>query len=239
MKYIHIILISIISLNSYSQIEGEATYLVVRNFNYDSLLRTITDESKLKYIEHSRNIDKAINNQRFKLRFKDNMSHMFLEEKLESDNKRDHLKFIRSIYPENYFDLITKKNYYVKKSYNKNGYLVESDNCEEETIIHSSENKTTINGFVCNKATVTYINDNEKYTYNVWFSQDINLPFGPFTYNGLPGLVIQVKEPDGTIIQLKKLKLSNQKNIEIPDNYDLISQADFDKMVKDMYNKMR
>lgn len=47
-----------------------------------------------------------------------------------------------------------------------------------------------INGYNCNLATVKYAGR----IYNAWFTNEIPIPDGPYIFNGLPGLIVMIKD---------------------------------------------
>lgn len=49
---------------------------------------------------------------------------------------------------------------------------------------------TTFFSYKCNKAMTRY----RGRTYIAWYASEINLPFGPYVFGGLPGLIFQVKD---------------------------------------------
>lgn len=55
------------------------------------------------------------------------------------------------------------------------------------------EGDTTIAGYKCNKAETELFGR----TYIAWYSPDIAMPYGPYKFNGLPGLVLRVTDTKG------------------------------------------
>lgn len=53
-----------------------------------------------------------------------------------------------------------------------------------------------ISGHLCNKAHVSYAGRN----YIAWYTLDIPIPYGPFKFFGLPGLVIKIEEETGVFV---------------------------------------
>ncbi|WP_164466989.1 GLPGLI family protein [Chryseobacterium taklimakanense] len=64
----------------------------------------------------------------------------------------------------------------------------------------------TIGNFKCQKATVKYGGRN----WTAWFNKDILIPEGPYYFNGLPGLIMQIQdESEDYIFQIVEIKKSN------------------------------
>jgi len=242
MKHIKIIFLLTIlfSLPINGQIEGEAIYVVKRSFNYDSLVTNTNNKQKI--INQYKKIDDYINNQTFKLRFKKGISHFILEDKLDVDNSTSKLKFVNSMFPENYYSFSSKKNWTVQKGHNKNGYLVETNINNQKIDLHNSNYDEVINGFACSKATVSFIKEGkekEKYQYYVWYMKEVSIPFGPLIYNNMPGLIVRVLEADGTIIELKNFKLVRQKEIIMPNDLEFISEEDYNEIINQSLNNFK
>jgi len=64
-------------------------------------------------------------------------------------------------------------------------------------------------------------------TEEVWFTNQIPVPFGPKGYGGLPGLIVRVVKK-GSILQLKSIKYEN-KNLKInkPNKGEQISMDEY------------
>ncbi len=52
------------------------------------------------------------------------------------------------------------------------------------------EGDSTIAGYACKKAKTSLFGRD----YIAWYAPEVNLPYGPYKFNGLPGLVFQVKD---------------------------------------------
>ncbi len=52
------------------------------------------------------------------------------------------------------------------------------------------EDTCTILGYTCNKATVSFSGRD----YIAWYTTDIPLPYGPYKFGGLPGLIMQIED---------------------------------------------
>jgi GLPGLI family protein len=72
-----------------------------------------------------------------------------------------------------------------------------------------------INNFLCSKATVNFRGRD----YTVWFTDEINTPFGPWKLSGLPGLILEVYDATGFFkITATKIEINTPliKNFKIP-----------------------
>jgi len=56
----------------------------------------------------------------------------------------------------------------------------------------SPEESTSILGYECNKATADFAG--RKYT--AWFTSELPLPFGPYKFGGLPGLILKIEDSE-------------------------------------------
>src|SRR3712207_1960357 len=50
-----------------------------------------------------------------------------------------------------------------------------------------------VSGYLCNKAQINYAGRN----YTAWYAIDIPIPYGPFKFWGLPGLILKIEEETG------------------------------------------
>ncbi|MGJ8548198.1 GLPGLI family protein [Winogradskyella wichelsiae] len=95
-----------------------------------------------------------------------------------------------------------------------------------------------INDYECLKAigSVKYGKLKGK-TITAWFSKMIPLPYGPKIYNSLPGLVLEVHEPNA-IIYAENIKILEKPiKIDIPSKDELISAEDAEKKTQKLDEK--
>lgn len=91
----------------------------------------------------------------------------------------------------------------------KEPYYVQDPIRDPEWKLHS-ESKS-ISGFSCNKATTTFRGRN----YEVWYTPEIPVNFGPWKLNGLPGLILMVTDEKNQIeISATRVKLGESIDIE-------------------------
>ena len=83
----------------------------------------------------------------------------------------------------------------------------------------------THNGYLCNIATTVY--SGRKYT--AYFTIDVLLPYGPYVFNGLPGLITFISDTDRNHI-FELTKLSKENFNYMTNNFKTISKTDFKNM---------
>lgn len=72
-------------------------------------------------------------------------------------------------------------------------------------------------GYTCKKATVSLNAGQTKQLVTAWYSEDIPISDGPYTYSGLPGLIIQLELGKLSLIRLEKLEiLESEIDITLP-----------------------
>lgn len=72
------------------------------------------------------------------------------------------------------------------------------------------EETKIIGGFMCLKATTNFKNNN----YTAWFTTDIPVPFGPWKFNNLPGLILECKD-DSNFYQITADKIIINSNVDL------------------------
>lgn len=72
------------------------------------------------------------------------------------------------------------------------GTLCYSDTQPSLAWNYMSEQNDTILGYECQKATATFAGR----TYTAWFTTEIPLPYGPYKFGGLPGLILRIQDAD-------------------------------------------
>lgn len=59
---------------------------------------------------------------------------------------------------------------------------------------NQKEETRKINGFMCNRATLNFRGRN----YIAWYAPKLPLPFGPWKFNGLPGLILEIYDTENS-----------------------------------------
>lgn len=112
-----------------------------------------------------------------------------------------------------------------------------------------------IDKYLCYKATATYIEyntfkkENKTFKIDAWYTLEIPLPFGPAGYDGLPGLVLEVKN-GGYYFIVSNVKIENKKNNKIipPKKGKNVTLKEFNEIIngkmesvfgKDFYEKFK
>ncbi|MBB4118473.1 GLPGLI family protein [Mesonia hippocampi] len=100
-------------------------------------------------------------------------------------------------------------------------------------------------GYTLIKATAEMQNNNdENINVEAWFCPDISTKFGPALFNGLPGLIMQVKAIGGKYdysFELKSLK-KERKNTEITiplDKYDVLTEEESNAVYRKMMSNLK
>ncbi|WP_420551220.1 GLPGLI family protein [Tenacibaculum aiptasiae] len=98
-----------------------------------------------------------------------------------------------------------------------------------------SKEKKMIDKYLCYKATAIYTEynnlkkENVKFYITAWYTPDIPLPFGPAGYDGLPGLILEVKR-GGFYFFASKINNANKKYlIASPKKGKLITLENYNK----------
>lgn len=111
-----------------------------------------------------------------------------------------------------------------------------------------TDSTVTVCGYPCKKATGTYGGRE----WNVWYTEEIPVPYGPWKFVGLPGLVIKAVDSDsihcftaisfrhGTgaiqtddipnVIKMNHDKFEEQKYLSDKDHFGVINPADIDNI---------
>lgn len=123
-----------------------------------------------------------------------------------------------------YSDLIGFKKFYVKDSLNIMNWTL-------------TVNKKNILGYMCQEATTSY----EGRNYTAYFTSEISISSGPWRFNGLPGLILEVSDKDGVFKIIATDILIKKENIKINNPYkdkNLLSWNEFLKLYRIKYDEV-
>lgn len=93
-----------------------------------------------------------------------------------------------------------------------------------------SDSIKTIDGYRCRQAMGEYKN----IKYEVWFAEDVPVPFGPLIFNNLPGLVLEVRNSSNTYF-INAVRISKQHRFftKLPCSKSVITYNEYLNLVKE------
>lgn len=205
MKYLYqILLILIVSSQAFSQsVSGTANY-------------------SIKLAEDALNFPAILtfNGNNSKFQYKNHKNNQWVRDEGEG--------FFQVIYTDNIGELVikqeNKKHLIIRSFCQKKPYIL---NDEVQISWKITKETRLIEGLFCKKATANF----RGREYYAWYCPEINTNVGPWKFNGLPGLILEVYDESNNVqIKLQSIKLQN--NIELTVNNlegKLISQSEFIK----------
>jgi GLPGLI family protein len=211
------------------------------SIEYGAYENLISSGTELKRDPLFNTINKIASTLRFELVFNGNESIFLLEEQMESDLNPLSISFAKNI--------ITKGKYYC--NLNDNIFLRESNFYDKYTLIRSkpfiidwilTKETKKIGGFICYKAITEKVKVNNKgiHTFQViaWYTPEIPIPFGPNEFNGLPGLILELKDSHFTFIA-KRITIDpkriNKEKIKRLNSDNIISENEHMENLKALY----
>lgn len=72
-----------------------------------------------------------------------------------------------------------------------------------------------------------------------WYTPEIPVSFGPNNYWGLPGLILEINEPELIILCSKVVLNTKGASIKVPNKGQKVSQKEFDAIQKKKYDSMK
>lgn len=230
----------------YSQEVFEAKYIVtLKETNFDSIYE---NNKKLKKINKDRYVSlfKKTEENLISLSKKTNLTLFFnkyrsifsIDEVLTIKESSEFLIFKSKIglYGEYYVD---RSNTLESKNSYGQDFIVQIPKFKWVITNDSKE----IDKYTCYRATTIKVveNSNGKHKVEIvaWFTPQLPYNFGPKEYNGLPGLILELKESDNLTFSLKKLKELKEKKIKKPTKGKKITQKEFNKLSKKMFENRR
>ncbi len=129
------------------------------------------------------------------------------------------------------------KNFVTHKQIEKKE-LAETDYIIEDSLRHINwklvDTIKNILGYNCKKATGKTERGND---IEAWYTEDIPVSSGPETFNGLPGMIMQIDVNKGEIVitALNLEKSANKKELKVPSKGKKITPKDFEKLQKEIF----
>lgn len=228
MKFLFIILLS---LQCFAQENIEVTYKYQSNFKKDipgDLMGEILSKSKRQLPQ----LD-------FILKATPNQSLYKLEKKVFNDGQSQRIftMMLSLANSKGVFFSDVDQNIFIEQT-NAFGKLYKIISDFDQLQWNISNEQKLISGYLCRKATLEFNvggENNEAQNREViaWFATELNYPFGPLGYRGLPGLIIElnINWDYGYIFKAEKIKiLDNLFEIEEPKEGEIISETNFKKL---------
>lgn len=82
-----------------------------------------------------------------------------------------------------------------------------------------------------------------KLTYEAWFAPKLNFKSGPFSFNGLPGVILQLTETDAQghqkITKAVEVKINDKARINKPTKGEVISKEGYEAFMEEMLQKQQ
>lgn len=125
---------------------------------------------------------------------------------------------------------------YFTQSFKGKAVLVKDSIPEYLWKISSKETKK-IGDFLCKKASTNFRGSE----IVAWYTEEISIPFGPWKFKGLPGLILElynVNDNTNHIWKVKKVKFLDNKIIDLEKN-DKLPVISYEKIIIDMENEIR
>jgi GLPGLI family protein len=202
-----VFILLLVSVQNHSQISGTIEYRYNRNF--------ITGYSTRALLEFTNQ-----NSHFVVLKSEDASTEIRVIEATDNSNKT----FVgteSSVRPELFTDLT--ENILLRQLYTYGQYFTVTESIPKIKWQISNEYKT-LNSIKCQKAIGYFRGRN----YEVWFANEIPVPFGPWKLNGLPGLILEAKDDRDEIIYLAtRISLNNIQKVEFPDINGAIPLKEF------------
>jgi GLPGLI family protein len=183
MKQLILFILFTTSLLGYSQIKKTYAYKLVYYYEFqvdsmdiysskqEDMILLLNDNQSYFYSSSKYSLDTLKSNNKNKsiqelLILKQNIPKQRVKFEIEKNFKTQKVKYYEKIF------LTTYKS---EKDYEKLDWSIQNETKE-------------IGGFVCSKATTTFAGRN----YTAWFTNEIPISNGPYKFDGLPGLIVEI-----------------------------------------------
>lgn len=177
----------------------------------------------------------------FNLAFNNKESVFYREEKLYANLDKFTKGIIETLSDGSYYSNIATNQKLKSTTFDNQNYIV---NIYQPQPWKITDTTKTILGYTCYKATLLKKNERTKEynTVEAWFSKEIPYYFGPIEYNGLPGLILELKLNPKQIIYCTSVKLQSKKNkllTKPTDGKHIESLGELNKLAKDLMLQKR
>lgn len=134
------------------------------------------------------------------------------KEKIDKEFNDDHHKMNREVPRKNLtseFFYNDRKDFYFMEIWFNQELVVKEEPFEWKW--HITEETKMIGRFNCQKATINFRGRD----YIAWFTKDIPVPFGPWKFQGLSGLILDVYDKDQVLrITANNVNITNQNEVD-------------------------
>lgn len=207
----------------------------VNHVEYEISLNKSKDNNESHYDLLIPNLESKLKQVIFDLDFNNSISRFKIKANLLSSEDTDIILDISDMIGDEYYnkinsDTVYAKNQKIKRLYNHFCYsLIKTD-------WFVTKEKKIINGFKCMKATATLekdYGDGQKIKiYNIvaWFCPELKSSFGPKSYSGLGGLIIELEQPLIIFKLVRMFYSTNNNYLSIP-NKDIVSEDSLFKII--------
>lgn len=184
------------------------------------------------------NIDENIRNNEYILEFNTYFGKYQLVKKLDSDESSSFKNKLALA-----FSGFNGVAFFDKK----NGTIVVEKNVLDETLLITTKfedidwvltkKKLILNGLTCYKAKRILKKEGRNGSFETeiiaWYAPEINLPYGPDGFGGLPGIIIQL-ENGNVVTTLKKIEFIDEEMIiNLPTKGKKLSENEYNAFMKD------
>lgn len=175
---------------------------------------------------------------KYTLKFNKKSSLFYINSDLgmEREDKFNKLVIILNKGDNRYFVDLKKRQMIEEKPFFGEDFLVVSATSDLKWKLVNEKKK--IGKYICYKATVQRKNNGPKdvvnphSTYTAWYTPDISFNYGPFEFNSLPGLILQLSIKDRTYTASKITLKKETIKIDKPNKGKLVTKKEFDDIGK-------
>ncbi|SNQ42729.1 GLPGLI family protein [Cellulophaga lytica] len=177
----------------------------------------------------------------FNLVFNNKKSLFFKQDKIYTNLDRITRTMINASYSGTYYSDIEKNEKLRVVTFSGETFIA---NINKNLLWKITDTTKVILGYTCYKATLLKKNERTKEynTIEAWFSKEIPYYFGPLGFNGLPGLILELKLNPKQTIYCTSVQLQSKKNkllTKPTDGKHIESLAELNKIALEVMHQKR
>lgn len=214
---------------------GRITYTTSISFDTINVAKRYENHKDYEIIKKGTlNILENVSPQLYLLTFKDKESSFVKEQKMENENENKvNLIQILGGNGKFYVNNVDKQILH-QIDFLGDYFLVECEGMKWEL----TQESKIIGDYLCYRANGIKITENSKgiqeKTIVAWYASDLPINFGPKDYNGLPGLILELKEGSLTFSAIKiELNPKEQNEIKKPTKGKRVTEEEFRQIAKE------